>query len=193
MKIRPQTNDNKKPARKAAAKPEHKKSQVKTPFTWVLIADGKHAKIYKRVISEKHIPIGGDSGQTSYRETIVSELIPIENMEWKAEPETEYEKGRNKTGMVFESASPARSMSEPHLYISDVIRQKFVQSVAKKLNEASKTSSFSNLVLVAPVRTLSEFKKNLDEQVLAKIKIECPKDLTRHHGKELLKQLKNII
>ncbi len=193
MKIRSQTNDNKKPARKAAVKPEHKESQVKTPFTWVLIADGKRAKIYKRVISEKRIPIGGDSGQTSYSETIVSELIPIENMEWEAEPEAEYEKGRNKTGMVFESASPARSMSEPHLYISDIVKQKFSQKIAEELNEASKNQRFNHLILVAPARTLNELRKNLDKQVIEKIKIDYPKDLTSYKGKDLIKQLKNVI
>lgn len=166
---------------------------TKTSLTWVLVADGRKAQIYKRTISKKRIPIGGDSGQTRYREAIVRELTPIENMAWEAQSEAEYEKGRNKTGMVFESASSARHMSEPHLYIREIIKQNFAKHIATELNEASKNRKFSSLILVAPARMLGEIRKTLSDNVQEKVRIEFPKDLTSYEGKDLIKHLKNVI
>lgn len=164
-----------------------------TPVTWVLVADGRQAQMYERSIVEKRIPIGGSEGQTHYKETLVRELSPISNMAWEAESPEIYETGRNATGMVFESGSSARHMSEPHIDVRDEIKQHFVENIARKLNEAAAKKAFSHIILVAPAKVLGELRKSLNENVKKLIVTELSKDLTHYEGEDLVKRLGNIV
>ncbi len=163
---------------------------IKSPITWVLVADGKQAQIYKNSITEKIIPIRGDYGHPRYKATLIRELLPVNNMEWQAEPDESYEKGRNKPATIPENSSTARHIAEPHAYIKDNIRKNFAKHIADQINGASINKMFNNLIMVAPAKMLGDLKKNLEEHTLKKIRIEYPKDLTHYAGKDLIKHLK---
>lgn len=165
----------------------------KMPVTWVLVADGKQAQIYECSIAGKRIPIGGSEGQTHYKETLARELLPIKDMAWQAESPNIYEKGRNATGMVFESGSSARHMSEPHIYIRDEIKQHLVKNIANQINKATSAKIFDRLIVVAPAKILGELRTSLSKEAQKLVSAELPKDLTHCKEDELIKHLKNIV
>jgi|CXWL01.1.fsa_nt_gi protein required for attachment to host cells len=167
-------------------------SREKT-VTWVLVADGRRAQVYERKILEKRIPIGGSEGQTHYKESLLHELLPVDGMAWEAESQEIYETGRNATGMVFESASSARSMSEPHVDVRKKIKSHLVEDIARKLNEATAKKEFTDIVLVAPDRILGELKKHLNADAKKAIVAELPKDFTHYKGDDLVKHLGDIV
>src|SRR5689334_23195051 len=88
---------------------------IKPPVTWILVADSRQAQVYTRQKVEKLVPLAGNSRRNQFEEVIAHAPVAVAGMKWEAESVDQYEVGRNATGMVFESASSARSMSEPHL------------------------------------------------------------------------------
>lgn len=165
----------------------------KTPITWVLVADGKQARIYECSIAGKRIPIGGSEGQTHYKETVARELLPIKDMVWEAESPKIYETGRNATGMVFESGSSARHMSEPRIDVREEIRQHLVKNIANKINKATAAKIFDRLIVVASAKILGELRASLSKETQKLVSAELPKDLTHCKEEELMKHLKNIV
>ncbi len=169
-----------------------KVSREKT-VTWVLVADGRRAQVYERKILEKRIPIGGSEGQTHYKELLVRELLPLKGMAWEAESPEIYETGRNATGMVFESGSSARHMSEPHVDVRKKIKSHLVEDIAQKLNEATARKEFTDIALVAPDKILGELKKHLNANTQKAIVAELSKDFTHYKGDDLVKHLGDIV
>lgn len=164
---------------------------VKPPVTWILVADSRQAQVYTRERTEKHIPMAGNSRRNQFSEIIAHEPVPVPGMKWEAESADQYEVGRNATGMVFESASSARSMSEPRIDVRDEIRDHFAKTVAGHINQAKAEKAFDRLVLVAAPKMLGEIKKHLDAKVMRCIAAEMPKDLTHYEGEELLQHLRD--
>lgn len=165
---------------------------VKPPVTWILVADARQAQIYRRQHLEKLIPLERRSKRSQFEEVVANEPVPVIGMKWEAESASQYDIGRNKTGMVFESASSFRSMSAPHMDIHEEIREHFARTLGKALNRAKEDKSFDRLVLIAPAKMLGELKKHMDAKVLKNIVAEMPKDLTHHDGRTLEKYLGGI-
>ena len=140
---------------------------------------------------EKLIPLAGNSRRNQFEEVIAHQPLPVPGMKWEAESVDQYEVGRNKTGMVFESAGSARSMSEPHMDVRDEIRNHFARKVAGHINQAQAAKSFDRLVLVAAPKMLGEIKKHLYAQALKSVAAEMPKDLMHYEGEELLQHLRD--
>lgn len=156
---------------------------AKSPVTWILVADGRRAQVYTREKVEKLIPMERQRNQ--FEEIISHEPVPIPGMKWEAESAEQYQVGRNATGMVFDSASSSRSMSEPHLDVREEIKLHLARTIAEQLNIAKLNKAFDRLVLIASPKMLGEIKKYLDEKVLRLVIAEMPKDLTHFDAEEL--------
>ncbi len=165
---------------------------VKPPVTWILVADSRQAQVYTRHKVEKLMPLLGNSKRNQFSEIIAHEPVPVLGMKWEAESDDQYEVGRNATGMVFESANSARSMSEPHMNVSDEIRMHFAKKIADQLNRAREEKLFDRLVLVAAPKMLGEIKKHLSGKTLKSVAAEMPKDLTHYDGQTLAEHLESI-
>lgn len=164
---------------------------VKPPVTWILVVDSRKAQVYTRSRIEKLIPLAGNSRRNQFSEIIAHAPVAVTGMKWEAESADQYEVGRNATGMVFESASSARSMSEPKIDVRDEIRDHFARTIALHINQAKAEKVFDRLVLVAAPKMLGELKKHLDAKVMKCIAAEMPKDLTHYEGEELLQHLRD--
>jgi protein required for attachment to host cells len=165
---------------------------VKPPITWILVADGRQAQIYRRQYVDELIPLERRFRRSQFEEVATNEPVPVPGMKWKAESPAQYEVGRNKIGMVFESANSARSMSEPHINVREEIRNHFAKTIAGHLNRAQAQKAFDRLVLIAPAKMLGEIKKQLDERVLKQVVAEMPKDLTHFDVEALADHLEHI-
>ena len=163
----------------------------KSPVTWILVADSRQAQVYTRERVEKLIPLASNSRRNQFEEVISRAPVPVPGMKWQAESADQYEIGRNRTGMVFESAGSSRSMSAPHMDVRDEIRSHFAKTVGQQINHAKAEKAFDRLVLIAAPKMLGELKKHLDAGVLACVAAEMPKDLTHYEGEELLQHLKD--
>jgi protein required for attachment to host cells len=162
------------------------------PITWILVADGKTAQIYKRTIMERYIPLAAKGKHRHTEEVHALELVPVLAEPLMAEPPTTYQMGRNQTGMVFESSGGARHMSEPNIDARKEVKQHFAQRIADFLNTAKIGKAFGRLVLVAPPAMLGEIEARLNANARSKVSIKLPKDLTHLSGHELAEHLENI-
>jgi protein required for attachment to host cells len=163
------------------------------PITWFLVADGAKAQIYVRERVKVRIPIGRRTKPRHYEEKVAQELVPVSGMRWEAESPEEYQIGNNLLGRVFESATTARHMGEPHVDIREDLKRRFMRTIASQIQVAEQQKSFDRLVLIAPPKVLGELKKQLDESVLAHVVAELPKEMTHYTGHDLAALLEEII
>ena len=163
-----------------------------SPVTWVLISDGRDASIYSREVVKRQIPVGAMPRHTSFEERVSFELLPVSDMKWEAESVDIYQIGRNATGMVFQSGSSARHMSEPRIDARLEVKLHFAQDIAKSINEAKEQKRFDSLVVCAPPKMLGEFRKLLNSAALKSITAEIPKNLIHFDRVELNEHLKDV-
>lgn len=164
---------------------------IKPPVTWILVADGKSAQVYTRMVGEKRIPLAGNAKHPHYDEAFIQELAPVPAMDFKAESPEIYETGRDRLARVQESANSAHHMSEPHINIHEEIKRHLMKTVAARLAKALAEKSFDKLVLIAPPKMLGELREYLAPAVKKRIAAEMPKDLTHYEGEELLQHLRD--
>ncbi len=153
---------------------------IKQPVTWVLVADGRRAQVYVRERVER-------------RGSVIREPVPVIDMCLEAEPVSDYETGRNATGMVFESVGGARHMSEPHMDAREKVKQHLATAIVDALETAKTEGRFDRLVLAAPPKMLGEIKKRLSKSALKCVIAALPKDLTHYEGDELLERLRGTL
>jgi protein required for attachment to host cells len=93
--------------------------------------------------------------------------------------------GSDKPGRAFESSWHARhGLGERH-DLHEMEKEKFVRLVGEQLNAAAARGEFHELLLVAPVRVLSELRDGLDAATVAKLVGVLDKDLVKTPDYEL--------
>src|SRR3954454_6590107 len=88
-----------------------------------------------------------------------------------------HELGRRGPASVDESASPARHSVEPRNDPRDKAEQQFIDLVAEQPNRALDIPDYDLLVIAAAPRTLGQFKRELANSVVAKLKSTINKEL----------------
>ena len=130
---------------------------------WFVVADSARAKFWSFDHEEARL--------TSAGRGMVSRQAPITT-------------GDVKSGIRHSG----ESRHDPH----KMAKHKLILALAETLEAALLAKTFSQLVLVAPRRSLGEMRAVLSDRVLACIKQEVPKDLTKHSTAELRQQLEPI-
>ena len=93
--------------------------------------------------------------------------------------------GSDRPGRAFESSWNARhGVGERH-DLHGMEKEKFVRWVGEQLNEAAARGEFDELLLVAPVRVLSELRDGLDAATVAKLVGVLDRDLVKTPDHEL--------
>lgn len=99
----------------------------------------------------------------------------------------------DRPGRSFESATPGRhaftSRTDPH----EMAKERFSQTVGRRINEASAEDVFNELVVVAPSRVLSELTDTLDAPTRAKLLGSLARDLVKTPDHELWPHLKEWV
>lgn len=165
---------------------------ARPPVKWVLVADGRTAQIYMPKAVERRIPMAGGSHRHSEAAHEV-ELAPVLARPLAAESLESYQTGRNQTGMVFESFSPARHMGEPHLDARREIKRRFAGRIAHFLNMAKDGKAFDRLILVAPPEMLGEIESRLGKKIQRKVTARLPKELTHLNAQALNEHLQGVV
>lgn len=140
---------------------------------WVVVADGARARFFT-------------PGETmrGLKSTGPIELIAPEGNRYARDLKSD------RPGRSFSSARDGvRHSIEPHHDYRKLEKHKFTVQVAEMLDRAVAEDAFDGLVLVAPRRSLGEFRDVLPARVKARIRHELGKDLTANTPSELWKKL----
>lgn len=93
--------------------------------------------------------------------------------------------GSDRPGRAFESSWNARHGVGERRDLHGMEKEKFVRWVGEQLNEAAARGEFDELLLVAPVRVLSELRDGLDAATVAKLVGVLDRDLVKTPDHEL--------
>lgn len=168
-------------------------SLPRKPFvTWIVVADGRRAHIYRRHREEKYIPMPGVGRHHHYEHQYATVLVSVLPKSWEAESFQDYDFGRDQLGRVFESASPTRHMVAPRIDVQEEIKLNFMRTIAGRLQQEYDRKVFEKLVLVAPPKMLGTLKRCLTPALLECIVAELGKDLTHYPRNELAMQLRKV-
>lgn len=131
---------------------------MKKTVTWILVADGARARIFKNEGPGKGI------------QPAVSEEF------YKPLPKTS-ELGADRPGRGHESASTTRhavDTTDWHRFE----KEKFAKEMAGILDQAGLSGAYDRLILVAPPKTLGDLRSALSPATRKKVSGEIDKDLT---------------
>jgi protein required for attachment to host cells len=132
---------------------------MKAKVTWILIADGAHARILEN----------GGPGKG---------LNPVEGMKFEQEPLKNQEIVTDRQGRSFSSVGSGRSAYEPDVSPEDYREQQFVERVAEQLDVHHRKGAFDRLIIAADPTSLGNIRGKLSKQVQETVVAELPKDLT---------------
>lgn len=126
---------------------------------WIVIADGEHARFLTRT----------PRGDFLTFKTLASEAAGMKASDL----------GADHPGRAYESGDVARHAIAPREDLHDREKHRFAALVAAHLNAAAGAGMFTQLVLVAPARTMHVLEAELDKPAASHVTHRIAKDLTR--------------
>ncbi len=148
--------------------------KLKHKKTWVVVADGAHARIF---LNE-----GPGTG-----------LAPALDHDLIGNKLSSHEIGSDRPGFSFSSAGPGRHAMAPPSDPHDHAEHEFIRQVAKAVKEGLNAHSFEQLVLVAPPKALGQLRDELDPQAAKLVTSELHKDLTHLTPHQLGEHLQDVL
>ena len=132
---------------------------------WVLVGDGRKALMLRN---------DGDADLLDLRRASVR----VDD-----NPPT-HEQGTDAPGRAMSSVAGVRSAVEPTDW-HEIEAHRFAASMADQINEAVRTGSCKEIVLVAPPKVLGDLRQKLSAEAQKHVKGEIAKDLTHHRIGEI--------
>lgn len=148
--------------------------KIKHKKTWVVVADGAHARIF---LNE-----GPGTG-----------LVPALDHDLIGVKLANHEIGSDRPGVSFSSAGPGRHAMAPTTDPHEHAEHEFIKLVAKAIEEGHNAHAFEQLILVASPKALGVLRKELDAQAAKLVKSELNKDLTHLSAHQLGEHLKDLL
>jgi protein required for attachment to host cells len=143
------------------------------PVLLIAIADGEHARFVQPDADNALRTVGSlDSASAHLRSRDI---------------------GTDKPGRSFESGTSAHHAVGQRHDLQAMEKERFAQAIAEQLNLASARGEFSQLLLVAPSRTLGELRDALDAATRAKLVGTLEKDLVKTPDHELSSHLREWV
>lgn len=147
---------------------------MKAKTTWVLLANGAHARIVENS--------GVGKGIHAVAEMVFSE-----------DPKQSGDIFADRPGRVFDSGGKGRHSME---YASDPVREhekQFASTLCAKLTKEHAANKFDRLVVVAAPRTLGDLRAAMGADLKPIVHAEIPKDLTHAPINELPRHLDDVL
>ncbi len=147
---------------------------MKPVVTWVLIADGARALVFRHD--------GPDNG-----------LAIVPDMQFSEEPLMARDIMADKQGRSFASAGHGRSAMEIPTDPVDKREADFVRKVIEKLAKKHQDGAFRKLVIAAAPQALGDIRKIMPQQLREAVVHEMPKDLTRIPTADLPRHFEGVL
>ncbi len=152
---------------------KHRRSEMKSAPTWILIADGSRATVFESFGPRSQLtPVAGMS--------FVKELPPNRELE------------SDRPGRSQESANPTRHAIESRVDPHRELKRQLAREVAQRLGEAARNGKFERLAVVAAPEMLGELREAFSDGLKSLVTAELAKDLVKTPMAELPEHLQAI-
>ena len=145
-----------------------------TVKTWILIADGGHARVLETI-------------------GIGNPLSQVQHMAFETELPPSRELGTDQPGRTHESMGATRhavgEKTDPHREL----KRGFAQEIARRLGTALNARAFARLVIVAPPVTLGDLRQAMSKAVSDHVAAEVAKDLVKVPNGEIRSHLTGVV
>jgi protein required for attachment to host cells len=146
----------------------------KKKVTWILVADGAHARVLMNDGAGKGLQPTADGELTH-------SLPPTREL------------GTDRPGRTQQHGLNRRQAIQPHVDWHRFEKEKFSKELASLLDAAAERGAFHRLVLVAPPRTLGDLRAALGTKARALVHAELDKDLTHVAVHDLPAHLADVV
>lgn len=149
---------------------------TKPKLTWIVIADGMHARVLRR----EHR--GGP-------------LLPALDREF-VDPAVHgfaRDMKSDRPGRAFDTGSGMRHAMEPRHDPHEYEKHRFARQIAALINAAAEQNAFQQLVVAAPPKVLGELRAELDHHARRLVIGEVPRDLIKTPLAELPSHLADVL
>lgn len=148
----------------------------RSPTTWVVVADGQQAQIYRLAGAGKTLEAVADGALASASAQLRAREL-----------------GTDRPGRGASAAGGAVHTMEPRVDVHRLEQERFAQSVAARLNAEAKRDAFDRLVIAAAPRTLGALRGALDDAASKRVVGELSKDLMKIPPHDLLGHLADVL
>jgi protein required for attachment to host cells len=143
---------------------------MKPTTTWILIADGAHARIFAN-----HGPGKG--------------IEAVEGGVINGDHRPDHELVRDSAGRAFESVGDSRHAITPKTDPHRELKRTFAEHLAELMDRNYAAKAFDRLVIVAPPKALGDLRAALSDHLKPHIYAELDKDLVKTPTAELPQHL----
>jgi len=147
---------------------------MKLARTWVLVADGALAQLYKTEGPNR-------------------DLVAIEGGEISTENLANREIDSDRPGQVHDRGGHGSRRMQPHTDSHRLAQNKFAHRLAEILQQAQQRDEYDELIIIAPPTALGNLRKALAPNVKKAVKAEVSKDLVHLDQKDLRSHLENVL
>lgn len=144
------------------------------PVTWVLVADGQRARVYK---------VNGRG----------KDYVPALDREFIGNPMATRDLGTDRPGRVHDRLGPGRHSMENPTDPQRHEKRRFAREVIEAVEGERQKGAFERLVIVAPPQTLGDLRAELPSGLKALVVAEVNKDLTHLNHHELPGHLEDMM
>ncbi|MFZ5833825.1 MAG: host attachment protein [Pseudomonadota bacterium] len=148
--------------------------KIKHKKTWVVVADGAHARIF--------LNQGPGTG-----------LVPALDHDLIGVRLPSHEIGSDRPGVTFSSAGPGRHAMAPSTDPHEHAEHEFIKQVAKAIKDGLNTKAYEQLLLIAPPKALGALRSDLDPQAAKLVIAELHKDLTHLSVHQLAEHIQDSL
>ena len=149
---------------------------TKPKKTWIVIADGMHARILRQ--DKRGAPLAPALDQELYDPAVHGFSRDLKS---------------DAPGRAFDTGSGQRHAMEPRSDPKTHEKQLFARRIAALINEAASRRTFDQLVLVAPPKTLGELRTQLGDLAKKLIIGEIDRDLVKTPAPDLPAHLSDVL
>lgn len=162
--------------------------------TWVLVANGAEARVYRYRKNATIIPLRRNRNYLApFVRSNQHELTLLPDMVINAEPLSDFQVGYGSRGSFEGGQFSTRNMAEAHVDIRDEVKQNLVAKISEKLAQACSNRAFHHLIIVAGPKILGALRRDLNFDVLDCVIAEIDKDFTHDNPDELAVHLENAL
>lgn len=147
---------------------------MKKTITWVLVADGKRAAMFRNDGPGRGLePLAGHRYET--------ELLPDRDLR------------SDRPGRTFDSVGDQRHGISPPTDYHRLEKERFAEGIAARIETAALANEFDRLVVVAAPQTLGVLRGALRKHATEKLVGTVDKDLTEHSAADIASHLGRIL
>lgn len=157
----------------------------KSISSWIVVIDGRKARIFERRDGIRILAISGGSKQRTLAEKVFPTLTLLPERCLEAESTEIYQIGKDASTRHQTEAAIGMRLEE--------LKHHLLRRMAEQLHTAWRQRAFNELVIIAPPPMLTKFKSLLDPSVRRRISAELQKNLASCDGQTIMTHIRHLL